>query len=102
VAKLLATRIMVVSGAVWCWSWYTMYLEIFRWKHVTRTLRFNPGPPHPIYGRPKLGIPLLVLFACFGTAPVVFSVVSLRWLVEQRHRWQLTGGRAIDEGGVGF
>jgi hypothetical protein len=25
----------VISCAAWVWSWYTMYLEIHRWKHVT-------------------------------------------------------------------
>jgi hypothetical protein len=36
-----------VSGIVWIFSWYTIYLEIFRWHHMTKTLRFNPPPPLP-------------------------------------------------------
>ena len=39
--------VAVISGAAWVWSWRTMYLEIHRWKHVTRSFRFNPGPPIP-------------------------------------------------------
>jgi hypothetical protein len=34
-----------VSGIVWIFSWYTIYLEIFRWHHMTKSLRFNPPPP---------------------------------------------------------
>jgi hypothetical protein len=33
-----------VSGVVSIGSWRIVYLEIFRWQHVTRTLRFNPPP----------------------------------------------------------
>jgi len=36
-----------IGGAIWVWSWYTMFLEIFRWKHVTRSFRFAPLPPMP-------------------------------------------------------
>ena len=64
----------VISGAAWVWSWYTMYLEIHRWKHVTRSFRFNPGPPIPgtkILPRP--GLPLRALFLCAASAPVVFA-----------------------------
>ena len=64
-----------VSAAVWVWSWTTMWLEVFRWKHVTRTLRFNPGPPIPGTDiRPKPGRPLLFLYLCCALAPAVFAV----------------------------
>src|SRR6476659_5318248 len=65
--------VAVISGAAWVWSWRTMYLEIHRWKHVTRSFRFNPGPPIPgtnIRSRP--GLPLKFLFVCFAAAPMVF------------------------------
>jgi len=72
-----------VSGAVWLWSWYTMYLEIFRWGHVTRRLRFNPGPPIPGTDiQPKPGLPLKVLFGCFFVAPIVL----LATLIAGRHQ----------------
>ena len=70
----LAVRVVAaISGAAWVWSWYTMYLEIHRWKHVTPSFRFNPGPPIPgttIRARP--GLPLKVLFVCAAAAPLVF------------------------------
>ena len=64
----------VVSGAAWVWSWYTMYLEIHRWKHVTRSFRFNAPPPMPgttIVPRP--GLPLRFLYLCAAGAPAVFA-----------------------------
>ena len=65
-------------GLVWVWSWYTMYLEIFRWKHVTPSFRFNPGPPIPgTTIRAKPGLPLKFLYACFFTAPVAFLETTL-------------------------
>ena len=71
--------VQVGSGLVWVWSWYTMYLEIVRWKHVTASLRFNPGPP--IVGttiRAKPGLPLKALYVCFFAAPTVFVTTTLR------------------------
>ena len=95
--KLSATRtLLVVSATVWCWSWYTMYLEIFRWKHVTRTLRINTPPPHPIFGQPKPGVPLKVLFVCCGAAPAMFVMMLWRrWIVGQRDRRQRPAGIAL-------
>ena len=65
--------VAVTSGAAWVWSWYTMYLEIHRWKHVTRSFRFNPPPPIPGTNiRPRPGRPLQALFVCSAAAPMVF------------------------------
>jgi hypothetical protein len=68
-----AVRVLCfISAIAWVWSWYTMYLEIHRWKHVTRSLRFNTGPP--IAGttiRPSPGLPLKALYACSVGAPTV-------------------------------
>ena len=64
----------VISGAVWIWSWYTMYLEIHRWKHVSRSFRFLPGPPLPgTTIRPSAGLPLRALFVCSAVAPTAFA-----------------------------
>ena len=61
-----------------------MYLEIFRWKHVTGTLRFNAGPPVPGTGiRPRPGRPLVFLYMCSAAAPVIFVAAAL---VERRRR----------------
>ena len=65
--------VAAISGAAWVWSWYSMYLEIHRWKPVTRSFRFNPGPPIPgTTSRPRPGLPLKVLFVCSVAAPLVF------------------------------
>ncbi|HEY4990932.1 MAG TPA: hypothetical protein VII33_02480 [Nakamurella sp.] len=72
------------SGSIWVWSWYTMYLEIFRWKHVTGTLRFNAGPPVPGTGiRPRPGRPLVFLYVCSAAAPVIFVAAAF---AERRRR----------------
>ena len=74
------------SGLAWVWSWYTMYLEIFRWKHVMSSFRFNPGPPIPGTNiRAKPGMPLKFLYVCFFAAPVVFLTSTLR---ERKRRQQ--------------
>jgi len=68
-----AVRVLsFICAIAWLWSWYTMYLEIHRWKHVTRSLRFNPGPPIPgTIIRPRPGLPLKALYACSIGAPTV-------------------------------
>jgi hypothetical protein len=66
------------SGIVWIFSWYTIYLEIFRWHHMTRTLRFNPPPPLPGTDiQPRPGAPLIAV--CLGsvTAPLVFLTATM-------------------------
>jgi hypothetical protein len=66
-------RVKWISGGLWLGSWYLMWLEVFRWKHVTRSLSFNAGPPIPgtnIHIKP--GRPLKALFACFYAAPSIF------------------------------
>src|SRR6476659_5927340 len=62
----LAVRVVAaISGAAWVWSWYTMYLEIHRWKHVTPSFRFNPRDRDPGHHHPAPpGLPLKVLFVC--------------------------------------
>jgi len=69
-----------ISGIVWIFSWYTIFLEIFRWHHMTKSLRFNPPPPPPPPGteiRPKAGAPLIAV--CFGrlAAPLVFLAATI-------------------------
>ena len=67
-----------ISGIVWIFSWYTIYLEIFRWHHMTKSLRFNPPPPAPGTGtRSKAGAPLIAV--CLGSvaAPLVFLTATM-------------------------
>ena len=66
------------TSIVWVFSWYTIYLEIFRWHHMTRTLRFNPPPPLPGTDiQPRPGAPLIAV--CLGsvTAPLVFLTATM-------------------------
>ena len=67
-----------ISGIVWIFSWYTIYLEIFRWHHMTKSLRFNPPPPPPgTQIRSRAGAPLIAV--CFGSvaAPLVFLAATM-------------------------
>ena len=84
-----------IGGAVWAWSWYTMYLEIHRWKHVTRSFRFNPPPPIPGANiRPRPGLPLRALFVCSAAAPMVFVGTVIAGMIRTRMRVFATGGGA--------
>ena len=50
------------SAVAWVFSWRVIYLEIFRWRHMTPTLRFNAPPPPPGVDRqPKPGLPLIAM-----------------------------------------
>ena len=67
-----------ISGVVWIFGWSTIYLEIFRWHHMTKSLRFNPPPSPPGTDiRPKAGAPLIA--ACLGSvaAPLVFLAATM-------------------------
>jgi hypothetical protein len=62
-----------ISGIVWAFSWYTIYLEIFRWKHMTRTLRFQAPPPiDGMDAPPRAGLPLKAVCFTSVVAPVAF------------------------------
>ena len=61
------------SGIVWVFSWRTIYLEVFRWGHMTKALRFNPPPPLPGTDvQPRAGLPLIAVCVSAVVAPVVF------------------------------
>jgi hypothetical protein len=74
-------RIVRWLGVVlWAGSWYLMYLEITRWRHVKPSLAFN-SDPDPVTGmRPRPGEPLKLLYVACVTAPlaVVASLLSGR------------------------
>lgn len=59
---------------VWVGSWYLMYLEITRWRHVKPSLAFNSAPD-PVTGiRPHPGTPLILLYGACVAAP--FAVMA--------------------------
>ncbi len=65
---------------LWTGSWYLMYLEITRWRHVKPSLAFN-SDPDPVTGiRPRPGEPLILLYVTCVAAPlaVVASLVFRR------------------------
>jgi hypothetical protein len=59
-----------VGGAVWIGSWYLMYLEITRWRHVKPSLAFNSDPIPGTDVRPRPGLPLILLYVACVAAPV--------------------------------
>jgi hypothetical protein len=62
-----------ISGAVWAFSWCTIYLEIFRWHHITRSLRFQaPTPANEIHAPARAGWPVRAIRLASFAAPVVF------------------------------
>ena len=72
-----------LSGAVWVGSWYLMYLEIKRWRHVKPSLAFN-STPDPITGvRPRPGQPLILLYIACVTAPLI---TMASWIIHIRSR----------------
>ena len=67
-----------ISGIVWIFTWRTIYLEIFRWHHMTKSLRFNPPPPPPGTDiRPRPGAPLIAACAGAVAAPLVFVAATM-------------------------
>jgi hypothetical protein len=72
---------------VWAFGWYTIYLEIFRWHHLTPTLRFNPPPPPPGTDiQPKAGLPLIAVCVSSVGAPAVFLAATLALRAKARKR----------------
>jgi hypothetical protein len=59
-----------VGAAVWTGSWYLMYLEITRWRHVKPSLAFNSDPLPGSGIRPKPGLPLILLYIASAAAPL--------------------------------
>jgi hypothetical protein len=66
-----------IGLVLWAGSWVLMVFEVFRWHHLTPTLRFNPGPPGP-YGPGRLGLPAQAARACAFVAPVVVLLTFVR------------------------
>ncbi|UAC00777.1 hypothetical protein Dvina_23635 [Dactylosporangium vinaceum] len=61
-----------LSAALWAGSWLLMVLEVFRWHHLTPTLRFRPDPPPDAHGVGHLGLPAQAARMCAFVAPAVF------------------------------
>ena len=59
------------SAAAWIFSWRVVYLEIFRWHHMSKTLRFT-GPPGA-----SAGLPVRAIRICAIAAPLTFLATLL-------------------------
>jgi hypothetical protein len=71
-----------IGGAAWAGSWYLMYLEITRWRHVKPSLAVNP--PAPVGGiQPRPGLPLILLYVTCAAAPLVVAG-ALAWEASDR------------------
>ncbi|HUN32123.1 MAG TPA: hypothetical protein VMU95_08875 [Trebonia sp.] len=66
------------GAAVWAGSWYLMYLEITRWRHVKPTLAFNSDPLPGSGIRPRPGLPLILLYIACAVSPVVVATAVVR------------------------
>ena len=71
-----------IGGALWAGSWYLMYLEITRWRHVKPSLAFNSAPLPGSGVRPRPGLPLILLYITCAVAPLVVAGA----VAEQAHR----------------
>jgi hypothetical protein len=68
----------LISLVLWIFAWRTIYLEIFRWHHMTKSLRFNPPPPPPGTDiRPRAGAPLIAVCVGAVAAPLVFVTATV-------------------------
>jgi hypothetical protein len=73
-----------LGGVVWVGSWYLMYLEITRWRHVKPSLAFN-SDPDPVTGmRPHPGMPLKLLYVACVAAPFVVLAGPVTRLLARR------------------
>jgi threonine/homoserine/homoserine lactone efflux protein len=73
-----------VGGAVWAGSWYLMYLEITRWRHVKPSLAFNSDPVPESSVRPRPGLPLILLYIACAAAPLVVLAALAGQVRERR------------------
>src|ERR1700689_1643584 len=66
-----------ISGVIWIFTWRTVYLEICRWHHMPKSLRFDPPPPPPGTDiRPRAGAPLIAVCVGAVAAPLVFAAAT--------------------------
>jgi hypothetical protein len=64
--------------AAWAGSWYLMYLEVTRWRHVKPSLAFNSDPIPGTDIRPKPGLPLILVYITCAAAPLTVLAALVR------------------------
>src|SRR5580692_2043038 len=81
--------------AAWAGSWYLMYLEVTRWRHVKPSLAFNSDPIPGTDIRPRPGLPLILVYITCAAAPLTVIAV----LVRERQTGRLPARREADDVG---
>ncbi len=85
-----------VALVAWPMSWYLIWKEIFVWRHMTKSLRFQvPDLPPGVTVTPRPGVPVICLRAVAVASPIV---CVLGFAVEAWRREQL---RRAGSGGSG-
>jgi len=77
-------RLMWIAGALWVCSWWVIYLEVFRWHHMTRSFVLSPPAVPPGFPPPQPGIFLLAARAISFAAPPAFLLLLLAFAVAKR------------------
>ena len=79
-----------IFAGLWLLSWFIIYLEIFRWHHMTPSLHLNPPLVPPGFPPPRPGYFLLGSIGMSIAAPIVFVTLllirSLRRGLMVKHR----------------
>ncbi len=68
----------LLGCAAWAGSWYLMYLEVTRWRHVKPSLAFNSDPIPGTDIRPEPGLPLILVYITCAAAPLTVITVLVR------------------------
>lgn len=66
-----------VTLFLWLLSWFTIYLEIFHWHHMTTSLRLNPPPTPPGFPPATPGNFLIGSIALSIISPLAFITLLL-------------------------
>lgn len=76
-----------ITGALWALGWFIIFLEIFRWHHMTMSLHFSGPPPVPGEPPPRAGDFLKGSAALSVLAPPSFAIlVAAKYLAAKRSR----------------
>lgn len=89
--------------AAWAGSWYLMYLEVTRWRHVKPSLAFNSDPIPGTDIRPRPGLPLILVYITCAAAPLTVIAALVRErrtgrLPAPRHRSLAGQAAAVHDG----
>lgn len=75
--------VLVLGGALWAASWWTMHKEVHRWHHVKPSLKFN----YDIAPNAHPGLPLIMLYVVSVIGPLLsFAGIFLLFVARQAPR----------------